>query len=171
MTALTALCPRVDYPGGALGATISILFGFPMRPHEYESIGTGGFRVAASGAQTSYRIRRDRPNHYTIRHFESEWPSVEHWLAWAQDNMGTPFDFWLDQDKPLTAYSCYLVEPALGQPIRPRRGVGNYLGAFETEVVVRAVNGALMHHEVWSPLAVPAASVEVLPPTLSLRVT
>lgn len=170
MAAITALCPRVDYPGGVAGANITILFGFPMRPWEPESLGAGGFRVSSALVPESYRVNRMRPNHYTIRHFETEWPSVEAWLSWAQDNMGTPFAFWLDQDKPTTNYSCYLVEPALGQPIRPRRGVGQYLGAFETEVSVRSVTGALMHHEVWSPLAVPAASVEVLPSAVSLRV-
>jgi hypothetical protein len=128
--------PKIVYGGGP--TTVNMLFG--MRPYAPQSKSIGGYGVASGGATASYTQRRDQLMSATLRFFASEWAAIATWLEWAQDNAGTPFTFWLDQNDGATAYTVYLDAPHNTQDIRPTRSV-EYLDMFEIGITLRSSAG------------------------------
>jgi hypothetical protein len=128
--------PKIVYT--ATPITINLSFG--MRPYAPSSRAVGGYGVASSGATASYTQRRDHILTTTLRFFASEWAAIAGWLEWAQDNAGTPFTFWLDQNDGTTSCSVYLDAPHATQDIKPTRST-EYLDMLEIEVTLRSSNG------------------------------
>jgi hypothetical protein len=128
--------PKIVYGPGP--TTVNMLFG--MRPYVPQSKSVGGFGIASSGATASYTQRRDQTMRAVLRFYASEWTTIATWLEWAQDNGGTPFTFWLDQNDGATACSVYLDAPHNTQDIKPTRST-DFLDMFEIEVTIRSSNG------------------------------
>lgn len=128
--------PKVTY-----GAAVNVLFTISQRPWSHKSKGVGGYDESAAGVPESYTQRRDEDLELILRFFESQMNEVLDWLAWAQDNAGTTFKFYLDKaDLIGAAYDVYLVDPVVGDEIAPVRSA-QYPETFEITVRIRPANG------------------------------
>lgn len=127
---------KVTYGATTLTLTIS------QAPWTPSSTAVGGSDTSAAGVPEGFVIRRDRALDLRIRFYESEWPAVRAWLEYAQP--GGAFTI-QPEAAVATSYTCYLVSPALGEPIRPERG--EHFGTFDMGLSVRTTNGAPIEPE------------------------
>lgn len=127
--------PKVIYNGA-----VNLLFTVSQRPWAQKSKGVGGYDESAAGVPESYVQRREERLTIILRFYESQLDAVLTWLAWAQDNAGTTFNFYLESTDAVP-YSVYLVEPVMGDEIAPQRSA-QYPKVFEITVTIRTANGA-----------------------------
>lgn len=120
---------------------ITVLFTISQRPWGPRSRGIGGYDESAAGVPESYRQRRDEELDIILRFYENQINDVMTWLAWAQDNAGTTFKFYLESTDAIgAAYDVYLVDPVMGDDIKPERSA-QYPKTYEITVRLRTANG------------------------------
>lgn len=130
----TAFSPRIVYNAITLNLSLPLVpWGLTKRDH-------GGFGEAGSGVTASYLQRRDHLLTTTIRFTEDEYEAVLNWLDWAMENAGTSFVFRLNQLDAATEYDVFLVNPHIGEDVKPVR-TPNYIGAWQLEITLRTSAG------------------------------
>lgn len=129
-------CPRWVYDdGSAVDYTVPL----PQRPWSFGSLGHGAVGVTASGIPAGYELRRDYTLVLGLRFPETEWPDVERLVRHLQ--RARPATLYLDSAVDDVAHTVYGESPAMGEPIRPRRG--SEPSMLELEITVRSVTETL----------------------------
>lgn len=115
----------------------TLTFTIPPRTWRPGTVAVGaGSETSASGVPAAWVTRRDYTLRIPLRFTESEWPAVRAWLEYAQ--AGGSFDVYPDS-AAVTAYTCYLAEPRIDEPLEP--DPGEYFGSMELSVLVRTTAG------------------------------
>jgi hypothetical protein len=79
----------------------------------------GGSNKSDAGIPEAFIIRRDQLCDVELRFLESEWATVDTWLAYVIQ--GFSFDFWFNKTDNATKYTVYLESPKVGDDIKPKR--------------------------------------------------
>jgi hypothetical protein len=115
----------------------TLILTYPQKFWTPESMPIGGSNVSDAGVLEAFVIRRDQFVKVEIRFLESEWSSIDTWLAWAQS--GNSFDWYFDST--LSAhYTCYLEDPKPGSgKISPVRD--EYAKVMTLKLTLRSTTG------------------------------
>ena len=89
------------------------------------SEGVGGREFSAGRVPASYEVRRDHTLRLTLRFTEAEWTAIRTMLE--HGGRGTLITVYLDG----TSRPCYLLLPALGERVEPRRA--DFPGLYEID--------------------------------------
>ena len=133
---LPNLIPRVVYGPGLT----TFDFTLPMRPWDLAHQTIGGYGKSSTGVPEALLIRRERHLSTTLRFYESELTGVLDWLEYVMDNAAS-FTFRLNKVTAATDYVVYLEKPHMTEKVEIRRNT-EYIGAFETDIVITTVAGA-----------------------------
>lgn len=124
--------PKVIYGGTPL------IFTLPQKIWTPGSRLIGGSNVSQAGVPETFTIRREQLCDIVLRFYESEWASVDTWLDYAQK--GNSFTYQFDKDVVGTAYTVYLVTPALGDgEVTPSRE--NFIKVLNLPIKIRTTAG------------------------------
>lgn len=94
--------------------------------------------MSDAGVPEAYILRRDQLCKVELRFLESEWVSIDTWLASVQS--GSAFDYWFNKDDITTKYTCYLDTPKLGDgEVEPSRDA--FIKVYTIQVVLRTTAG------------------------------
>lgn len=129
---------RFDYSATSFTTILS------AKPWTPGSRTVGGRRIAASGAQASYVVRRDSLLDVPIRFYESEWLAVANLIEWGQDD--GQITWYPDADDTATSFTVYLDSHAPAEDVTPERN-GDFPRVFEITLRLRAVGSGT----VWTP--------------------
>lgn len=126
--------PKIVYGSGPTTLTLTI----PQKLWLPRARPRGGSNVSESGVPEGFIIRRDQLCRTELRFYESEWPSIDTWIAAVQS--GASFDFWFDKNDILTKYTVYLEDPKLGEgEVEPTRD--SYSRVYVLPVTIRTTTG------------------------------
>jgi hypothetical protein len=115
---------------------VTFEFTQPQKLWRPKNKGIGGTDRSASGVVESFKVNREYIIRLVLRFRESELADVDAWLTWAQDNQGTPFDFYFDKDDGTTLYTVLLEKPSFEDgEIEPDRADRH--GIYEIAVELR----------------------------------
>lgn len=131
--------PHVVYVESSVRKVLD--FELPQRPWQPMPGAIGGMRIAGSGVAAAYEVRHDEKREMRLRFHEHEWPAVRRWLRWAQQNPGTTFEWYDDQDDEATLSTVYLHAPAMGTDLVPTPDA-RFPSVSEIGVVFRISSGA-----------------------------
>lgn len=129
-------CPRWVYNDGS---SVDYTLALPQRPWSFGSLGHGAMGVTASGIPAGYEVRRDYTLDLGLRFPETEWPDVERLVRHLQ--RARPATLYLDSENEQAAHTVYGEAPAMGEPIRPRRGTEP--STLELDVTVRSATATI----------------------------
>lgn len=133
-------CPEIVWNGNTLQLRL------PCQPWVPISQGVGGSDTSGSGVPVAFQVRRDQLCQVVLRFFESEWPGVEAWLAWAQATAGS-FTFRFDGNDAASQHTCYLALPAMAGQVLPVRD-GSTIGAYTIDITLRDTTGTRFDYRI-----------------------
>ena len=97
----------------------------------------GGSNKTDGGIPEAFVIRREQLCEVELGFLESEWATVDAWLANAIQ--GNSFDFWFNKVDNATKYTVYLESPKAGEDIKPKRE--SYGKVYSLSLVLRTTAG------------------------------